>query len=98
MLRGEKFELFFFKHQSISRHLGLERVKYIIVRQICYNANNIDEAKMHMAEMPLVGFPGCIGNTDATNVVAMDCCVYKLQQSLIQVSSYHIQHAPTISP
>ena len=39
-----------------------------------------DEAKMHMAEMSLAGFPGCIGSTDATHV-AMDSCAYKLRQS-----------------
>ena len=34
---------------------------------------NAEEAKTHMHEMELAGFPGCSGSTDATHI-AMDKC------------------------
>ena len=40
---------------------------------------NAEEAKTHMHEMELAGFPGCPGSTDATHI-AMDKCYNLLRQ------------------
>ena len=38
-----------------------------------------EEAKTHMHETKMAGFPGCVSSTDATHIT-MDCCSYKYWQ------------------
>ena len=38
-----------------------------------------EEAKTHMHEMEMAGFPGCVSSTDATHIT-MDRCPYKYRQ------------------
>ena len=60
-------------------HVFLKYGSSIIYDRFIVMPTAAEEAKTHMHEMKMAGFPGCISSTDATHITT-DRCPYKYRQ------------------